>query len=161
LKEASKTSQHQNEVKNKEHRKYSDWSQGKPNNAEGKCKDEDGKYSKKLFNCFKCGNQHGINKYPAFGKNFKVCGKLNHFGVMCKSKEKNSNYQVNEVNQNKEREVTYLLLNTIENEKCNNWTDTVSIDNIEMVVKLDTGAQLNVMPLEQLKKPSVSSIIED
>jgi len=126
-KEASKTSQHQIEVKNKEHRKYSDCSQSSSNNAEVKC------------------NQHGINKCSAFGKNFKVCGKLNHFAVKCKSKEKNSNYRVNEVNQNEEREVTYLSLKIIKNEKCNNWTDTVSIDDIEMLVKL----QLNVMPLEQ------------
>lgn len=66
-------------------------------------------------------------------------------------KKKNSNYQVNEVNQNVEREVIYLSLNTIETEKCKNWTDTVSIDNIEILVKLDTGAQFNVMPLKQFK----------
>jgi len=48
---------------NKENRKYSGWDQGKSNNTEGKCKDEDGKYCEKLFDCFKCGKQQSsINK---------------------------------------------------------------------------------------------------
>jgi len=92
------------------------------------------------------------NICPAFGKKCKQCGKLNHFAVKCKSKEKNYNYQVNEVHQNEEREMTYLSLNSIESETCKNWTDTVSIDNTKMLIKLDTGAQLNVMPLKQFKK---------
>lgn len=112
-KEACKTNQHQYEAKN---RKYSEWSQGKSSNAVGRCKDEDGKNNKKLLNCFKCGNQHYINKCPTFGKKCKLCGKLNHFALKCKSKEKTSNYQVNEVNQNVERELTYLSLDTIETE---------------------------------------------
>jgi len=152
-KEASKINHRHNEVRNNSNRKYNDWSHGKFNSAEEKSKEEDGgKYNNKMFNCFKCGTQHGINKCPAFGKNCKQCGKLNHFAVKCKSKEKNYNYQVNEVHQNVEREMTYLSLNSIESETCKNWTDTVIIDNTKMLIKLDTGAQLNVMPLKQFKK---------
>ncbi|CAI6350058.1 unnamed protein product [Macrosiphum euphorbiae] len=150
-KEASKSNHQQNATKKYEKGNYSESNQGKSNSADYKDQGV-GKNNQKIFNCFKCGNQHAINKCPAFGKNCKACGKLNHFAVKCKSKEKYNNYQVNEVHQNDEKEVTYLSLNTVETEKCKNWTDIVDINNIKMVIKIDTGAQLNVMPLNEFKK---------
>jgi len=149
-KEASKTNHQQYAIKKNEKEKYSESYQDKSNSAGYKDQGV-GKFNQKLFNCYKCGNQHAINKCPAFGKNCKLCGKLNHFAVKCKFKEKN-NYQVNEVHKNDENEVTYLSLNTVETEKCKNWTDIVNINNIKMVIKLDTGAQLNVMPLNEFNK---------
>jgi len=63
--------------------------------------------------------------------------------------------QINNRNENsndEEKEVTYLSLNSIESEKHRNWTDTVAIDNKkELKIKLDTGAELNVMSLKELK----------
>jgi len=52
-----------------------------------------------------------------------------------------------------EEEFTYLSLNSIESEKQLNWTDIVVFDgNKELKIKLDTGAQFNVMPLKEFKK---------
>lgn len=39
----------------------------------------------KIFNCYKCDKQHKIRDYPAYGKECKVCTKLNHFAVKCKN----------------------------------------------------------------------------
>lgn len=110
----------------------------------------------KMFNCNKCAKSHGINECPEMlRKNCKHCGKPNHFAVKCRSKVNKG--QLNEVQINnsngEEKEVTYLSFNSMESEKHSSWTDTVVIDNKnELEIKLDIGAQLNVMSLKEFKK---------
>lgn len=110
--------------------------------------------NEKMFSCNKCAESHGINEFPANVKNCKNCGKPNHFAVKCRNRANKG--QVNEVqinNKNEEEDVTYLTLNCTESEKHRNWTDTVVIESEkELKIKLDTGAQLNVMSLKELKK---------
>jgi len=86
-KEASKTNHQKKAIKQNGKGKYSESNQDKSNSAGYKDQGV-GEYNQNIFNYFKCGNQHAINKCPAFGKNCKLCGKLNHFAVKCKSKEK-------------------------------------------------------------------------
>lgn len=35
-----------------------------------------------MFNSYKCGKHHGINKHSAFSKSCKVYGKLNHYALL-------------------------------------------------------------------------------
>lgn len=59
-KEASKTNHQQYAIKKNEKEKYSESIQDKSNSG---YKDQGvGKFNQKLFNCYKCGNQHAINK---------------------------------------------------------------------------------------------------
>ena len=54
----------------------------------------------------------------------------------------------------KENEVfEYLNLNKIETDGTSNtWSDNVKMNGINVEIKLDTGAQLNVMPIELYKR---------
>ncbi|CAI6370305.1 unnamed protein product [Macrosiphum euphorbiae] len=109
----------------------------------------------KKFSCNRCGISHGINECPAYGKTCNNCFKLNHFAVKCrKGANKGELHEVQCNNSNdEEEELTYLSLNSIESEKQINWTDIVVIDSKkELKIKLDTEAQLNVMPLKEFKK---------
>jgi len=85
-----------------------------------------------------------------------MCGYKNHFAVMCKNKVKNGKNEANKQINTVEREskiFEYLSLDRIEIDSMSNtWTDNVKINDINVEIKLDTGAQLNVMPIELYKK---------
>ncbi|KAF0710957.1 Uncharacterized protein FWK35_00037749, partial [Aphis craccivora] len=111
------------------------------------------------FNCYKCGKVHSINECPAYNRICNTCGNKNHFALMCKNKAKseNRNYEKRENNQvntvEKENEVyEYLCLDEVEIGTSNTWTDNVKINELNVKIKLDTDAQLNVMPIEMYKK---------
>jgi hypothetical protein len=48
------------------------------------------KSQREINNCTRCGRNHKINECPAFEKECRKCGKLNHFANMCKQKENDS-----------------------------------------------------------------------
>jgi len=110
------------------------------------------------FNCTKCGKTHSINECPAYKKSCNICGYKNHFAIMCRNKIKSENKQLNTiVEENKVSE--YLCLDKIEvDDTCNTWTDIVKINGTNVEIKLDTGAQLNVMPVELYKKINVNKL---
>jgi len=103
------------------------------------------------FNCNKCGRTHGFKECPAYGKTCNICSKINHFSVKCRNK-KESSKQVNELNLEEGKESTFLSLDSVEIAKTGIWTDLILVDNKEMLVKLDTDAQLNVMPYRYFKE---------
>jgi len=110
------------------------------------------------FNCTKCGKTHSINECPAYKKNCNICGYKNHFATMCRNKIKSESKQLNTVvEENKVSE--YLCLDKIEvDDTCNTWTDIVKINGTNVEIKLDTGAQLNVMPVELYEKINVNKL---
>ncbi|CAI6348579.1 unnamed protein product [Macrosiphum euphorbiae] len=104
---------------------------------------------KQIINCNRCGRNHNLNECPAFGQECKGCGLLNHFEIKCRNKEKHSvNTMVTKENN--------LSLDTVEINEVNKsdrcWTNKLIIENIESEVKLDTGAQINVLPISFFKK---------
>lgn len=113
---------------------------------------EKGKVKTFKFNCYKCGKTHSVNECPAYNKNCNICGYKNHFAIMCKNKIKSESKQLNIVEED-DKVTEYLLLEKIGVGDTNNtWTDTVKINELNVEIKLDTGAQLNVMPIEIYKK---------
>lgn len=80
----------------------------------------------KKFNCSRCGKQYKIGECPAYGK------KLNH---ECES---NEIYKC-------------LALNEMVNNKKNYWNDYVEINNVVSEINIDTGAQINAMPVQLYK----------
>ena len=94
--------------------------------------------------CGKCGYKHEPRKCPSFGKVCKNCNKRNHFAKKCKSKK------MHEVLENDSD--SDIFLNSIETkDQLNDWTVNVKIQKKNIRVKLDTGAQCNVLPLHVYK----------
>ena len=97
--------------------------------------------------CGKCGYKYEPRKCPAFGKICKNCNKRNHFAKKCKSKKM---HEVQDSDNDSD-----IFLNSIETEKqVNDWKVSVKILKQNVSVKLDTGAQCNVLPLHVYKQIS-------
>lgn len=111
------------------------------------------------FYCNKCGRTHGFKECPAYGKTCNICSFffffmfifINHFSVKCRNKIVSSK-QVNELNLEEGKESTFLSLDSVEIAKTGIWTDLIVVDNNEMLEKLDTSTQLNVMPYRYFKE---------
>ena len=95
--------------------------------------------------CGKCGYKHEPCNCPAFGKVCKNCNKRNHFAEKCKSKK------IHEVYDNDSD--SDIFLNSVETkDQLNDWKVNVKIQTKNISVKLDTGAQCNVLPLHVYKQ---------
>lgn len=90
--------------------------------------------------CGKCGYKHEPRKCPAFGKICHNCKKKNHFSKLCKSKK------MHELHENDSD--SDIFLNSVETDQhVNDWKVNVKICDKTVNMKLDTGAQCNVLPL--------------
>ena len=108
------------------------------------------------FDCGKCGTNHGPKECPAYGKICLSCKKLNHFAKKCQLKQ---NAQPASRNKKKLHELEVdeddLFVGEIsvnENEKA--WYSDIAIDNVNISFKLDTGAETNVISLENFEQIS-------
>ena len=103
---------------------------------------KDGKNKK----CKYCGRIHKPKMCPAYGQECRKCKKKNHWAICCQSKS------VNEAKQ-------YVIETITEHDATNidtcEATTIIKIEESDVRVKLDTGAEVNVMPkrvYDQLKK---------
>ncbi|GBM60077.1 Uncharacterized protein K02A2.6 [Araneus ventricosus] len=98
--------------------------------------------------CWKCNRKHAKGKCPAYGKSCHSCNNLNHFSVVCHYKdivvdesEDNSDYYVNSIN-------VHHIVKYIESASTlKEWNKTLIIEGQPVTFKLDTGAEVNVLPL--------------
>lgn len=98
-------------------------------------------------NCGKCGYKHEPAKCPAFGKLCNNCKKKNHFAKQCKSKKM---HELQEDDSDSD-----VFLDSVEtNQQVSDWKVNVKICKKNVCVKLDTGAQCNVLPLHIYKQIS-------
>lgn len=67
---------------------------------------------KMIKKCKFCGRDHEVKKCPAYGKKCSKCNKLNHFAVVCKSKQNINNVNINDTN----TENSTIYEDTIESE---------------------------------------------
>lgn len=97
--------------------------------------------------CQRCNKFHPMNQCPAWGKKCSKCGKQNHFAYVCK---------FNNVNtiQSDSYEVESLFIGEISISKNEgDWCEMIQVDDrVNVNVKLDTGAQRNVISFENLKQ---------
>lgn len=97
----------------------------------------------KEFQCRRCNRKHRPRECPAYGKKCNRCGKLNHFKSACRVKG---------VQQIEDQEVRLVIeiVNTVkgsDHQVCASaWYKNVKIDNKIIKFKLDTGAQVNILP---------------
>lgn len=97
--------------------------------------------------CHRCNKFHPMNQCPAWGKKCSSCGKQNHFAYVCK---------FNNVNtiQNVSQEVESLFIGNVSISKNEgDWCEMMQVDDrVKVNVKLDTGAQRNVISFENLQQ---------
>lgn len=109
--------------------------------------------------CGKCGYKHEPRKCPAFGKICMNCKKKNHFMRQCRSKK------MHELQENDSD--TDIFLDSVETDQnAGDWKVNVKICKKSVSMKLDTGAQCNVLPLhiynqisDRPLKPSKSRLV--
>ncbi|XP_011688911.1 PREDICTED: uncharacterized protein LOC105450661 [Wasmannia auropunctata] len=100
----------------------------------------------KEFQCRRCNRKHGPKECPAFGKKCNRCGKLNHFEAACRVK------RVQEIEdvENEELLATMETLNIVRSKvhqiNVSSWVENIEIENRIIKFKLDTGAQVNLLP---------------
>lgn len=103
-------------------------------------------------NCNNCGLNHGNNKCPANGETCHCCAKSNHFAKMCRKTVRDMKQRkVNEVNNTSlDLDCPDFLVNSIEHDKISNQAFVkVGIGKACLRMKIDTGAQVNVIPRSQ------------
>ncbi|UYV79770.1 K02A2.6-like [Cordylochernes scorpioides] len=120
-----------------------------------------------IENCRNCGRSHKINQCPAYQKRCNKCKKLNHFANLCRSKNTNS-YKVRQIVGSPEPEmIQEFVIQSVENTNLTeDWYEEVKIKGKKVNMKLDRGAQCNVLPLSlagrlnlEIQRSPVKSLI--
>lgn len=130
-----------------------------------------GRHSDSYSQCGNCGNRHNKSDIcPAKGRKCNNCHKLNHFAKMCRSKHVN----VNEITGNPQPEASLshspspapdpdLFIDSINesNGKLNVQQDkafatcAIGPSSVPIKFKLDTGSQVNIIPLKEYQKLNI------
>lgn len=115
--------------------------------------------SNKRVICRNCNYTHFSNQVecPALGKICNICNKLNHFASACRSKSKELN--LIEINNSDDEFYIYSLYS--QNQKIfqrsnddkteTTWIERLKIDDNLVEFKLDSGADVNILPLKVFK----------
>ena len=105
--------------------------------------------SKRESTCQYCGQTHAPRQCPAFGKVCKKCSGMNHFAVVCRGggNRKPGGRPVHSVESD---DTSGLFIGTVfvGGINCNEWQTTLRLNNSDVIFKLDTGADANVLPLD-------------
>lgn len=122
-----------------------------------KKKSYEGQYRNKFTLCSRCNWRHKPMACPAFGKKCKKCGKDNHFARACKVKEVKVREVMEDDDEDEEGEDEYFVdtvsvvkkvaecSGKVENKS---WCETIMVENTKVKFKLDTGSEVNIVPLE-------------
>lgn len=130
-----------------------------------------------IINCTRCNSKHKMRECPAFGQRCKKCKLMNHFASCCRTKKINEieiskesdgdelcinmlkliNKNVNGL-QSKNFNISSIKNNTIinsSNNKC--WFENLEIAKSYISFKLDTGSDVNVIPLKIYSKLNIKN----
>lgn len=104
---------------------------------------------REIGNCERCGMQHAPKQCPAFGKECRKCGGKNHYARTCFSRK------VQAVQRKSDSEEESFFVDAIEGEmsaSSNEWIACLDVNGTEVPLKLDTGAQVNILPMKDFKR---------
>ena len=125
-----------------------------------------------MFMCRQCGKWHRPKEFPAFGQCCAACNQLNHFARMCRSKQVTA--KPKEPNSNAKKNVftvdgQHCDMSDSQEESENLLIDPLRIDRLahhkawmsglltsygDIMCKLDTGPEANVLPVTVFNKLS-------
>lgn len=108
--------------------------------------------------CKNCNYVHRTNECPALGKTCNTCSKLNHFSSVCKYKNVSVVTAHDDSYNFSDNEEFYI--GTIENARTDEiddvvvypWTEKINMNGKDVANKIDTGAEIDVMPLSVFKR---------
>ena len=109
--------------------------------------------AERLFDCGRCGKRHETGKCPAYGQTCGKCNRPNHFANMCRARQPQTSqgtghqsvHMVEECSDYSDEEF-FVGAITKENEGVKEWMIESKVNGTSTILKLDTGAQCNVMP---------------
>ena len=116
------------------------------------------------FKCSKCGYSHKPASCPAYGKSCNTCGKNNQFSKCCradKDKGKKIKKKVYAVEEDSDSDSTFVCdsVQTCEKADKAEWIVPIEVNKTVIPFKLDTGAQVNLLSMEDYKTLTVKSKI--
>ena len=117
--------------------------------------------------CRFCGGSHQPRSCPAYGKVCRACGKLGHFERVCMSKNVAQHVKSVEASEGQIPVTKEMCFDTVEINGIlgTKWKETLMLDTLPTVFKLDTGATASVLPLsidEAVRpgtKPTETSVV--
>lgn len=98
--------------------------------------------------CMSCGRSHNRYQCPAYGRQCLKCNKFNHFARMCNG---NVYEMCLEEQDAAADQVVYSF-----NKSFSDWSTVLKINECDIRFKLDTGADVNVLPLSYLNQIGIS-----
>ncbi len=116
--------------------------------------------------CGRCGKKHTIEqKCPAYGKKCMKCGRIGHFAVVCRSSTSQSSKKKNvhelEADHGESASFTSqrdtdFFIDVIESQlpqgrSTGAWVVPLNVNQSDIHLKLDTGANINIMTVSQWK----------
>lgn len=120
-------------------------------------KQRDQKEKSTEFKCGKCGGSHKPRSCPAFGKSCNNCGRSNHYAKCCKAALKQKVHTVDKGEEEYDEFIVDVVQAcTTEKEE---WIVPIEVNKTIIPFKLDTGAHVNLLSLEDYKTLTVKSKI--
>lgn len=119
-------------------------------------RDHEKRESNWSFSCGKCGTTHERRNYPAYGKKCHKCKKPNHYQKFCKSKFSKSVHRLDEYSSCESDGENYFVgaVNRKTEIKENACFSSFKLQGKTVQFKIDTGAQVNILPPSIYKKLS-------
>lgn len=121
------------------------------NNSNNNNANQNNTQAKMINNCYRCGHTHKIKECPAYGKQCRSCSKLNHFMNMCKMR----NVTIIDANDDVSQDQSEFYVTIIEKEPnvvSYPWTEKIKINGKDVTFKIDTGAEIDVLPMNVVKR---------
>uniref|UniRef100_A0A6P7GZ25 Uncharacterized protein LOC114348674 n=1 Tax=Diabrotica virgifera virgifera TaxID=50390 RepID=A0A6P7GZ25_DIAVI len=117
------------------------------------------------FKCTRCTRIHGLRECPAFNRKCEKCGKLNHFAVACRVRmvrqlEESVEVGPNNSSQGDNNSEFLMYTLSVMDVKSNSWFETVNVINKPVNFKLDTGAEVNILPYNVYRELGVNQQLE-
>lgn len=122
----------------------------KYNNQKFQKKYEESSSQSTKFKCKRCQSLHGPRECPAFGKKCNKCGLLNHFAISCKVRNTTvRNIEKQSHGESSEEDV--FVGNVGTGARVSAWEEYLYIEDKKFKIRLDTGADVSVMPIRIFK----------
>lgn len=107
-----------------------------------------------IKDCKFCGLSHLAGKCPAYGKLCSRCGKKNHFARKCKQSEVNVVDHEDQASDSDDVSV-HRVFSTGDNLE-SDWKVKLNVEGKSITFKIDTGAQVNVIPQKMASRLGVT-----